>query len=84
MKMQMRYEEESEGMMFDVTVSLLLSSFISNIPGLIPTHVHGFGVPMCCPLLDNLSISVGTEVAISFLGTGGLVWPRLRIVLPHL
>ena len=81
MKMQMRYEGESEGMMFDATVSLLLSSFVSNIPGLIPTHVHGFGVPMCCLLPDNLSISRGTEVAVSFLGTGGLIQPQPHIVI---
>ena len=60
-------------MMFDAVAFLLLSSFVSSTLGLIPTHVHGFGVPMCCLLPDNLSISVGTEVAVSFLGTDGLV-----------
>ena len=60
-------------MMFDAVAFLLLSSFVSSTLGLIPMHVHGFGVPMCCPLLGNLSISVGTEVAISSLGIGGLV-----------
>ena len=71
--MKTQCKGKSEGMMFDAIVSLLLSSFASSIPGSILTHVHGFGVPMCCPLLGNLSISIGTEVAVSFLGIGGLV-----------
>ena len=69
----MQGEVKEREMRFDAVASLLLSSFTSNTLELVPTHVHGFGVPMCCLLPDNLSISVGTEVAVSFLGTGGLV-----------
>ena len=71
--MRMRCEWEDGGMKFDAVALLLLSSFAPNILRQVRTHVHDFGVPMCCQLLGNLSISVGTEVAVSFLGTDGLV-----------
>ena len=73
--------EGNGGVLFDTVVSSLLSSFFPNIPELVRVHVHDSGVPMCCRPPDNLSISRGIEVAVSFLDSGGLVWPRPCIVL---
>ena len=66
-------KEGNGGMLFDAVVSSLLSSFFPNIPELVRVHAHDSGVPMCCRPLDNLSISRGIEVAISFLDSGDLI-----------
>ena len=63
----------SGGMKFDAVVSSLLSSFFPNIPELVRVRAHDSGVPMCCWPPDNLSISRGIEVAVSFLDSGDLV-----------
>ena len=68
-------------MKFDTVVVLLLSSSAPNILGEVRTHVHGFGVPMCCQLQGSPSISGGIVVAVFSHDNDGLVWPRLRIVL---
>ena len=67
-------------MKFDAVVVLLLSSSAPNILRQVRTHVHGFGVPMCCQLQGSPSISGGIVIAVSFLDNGDLVWPRPRIV----
>ena len=73
--MWMQYGKGDGGIRLDTVVSSLLSSFSPNIPELARVHAHGFGVPMCCQLPGNLSISRGIEVAVSFLDSGDLVWP---------
>ena len=76
-----RCREGNGGMLSDAVVLSLLSSFFPNIPELVRVHAHDSGVPMCCQPPDSLSISREIEVAVSFLDSGGLVWPRPRIVL---
>ena len=71
----------SGGMMFDAAVFVLLFSSVPSIPELVRMHVHVFGVPMCCRPPDNPSILEEIVIAIFSRDNGGLVWPRLCIVL---
>ena len=68
-------------MKFDTVALLLLSSFAPSILGRVRACVHDSGVPMCCQLQGNPSISRGIAVAVSSPDNNGLIWPQLHIVL---